>query len=212
MDGFCCCSVAQSCLTVTPRTAAQQASLSFTISWSLLKLMSIGSVMPSHYLILCYPLLCLPSIAFRNRFFFFFFFLMSQVLTSGGQRIGAFSFSISPSNEHSGSTFFRIDWLELLVVQGTLKSFHQHHSSKPSVLHHSAFFMIQLSHPSLGFPGGQMVKNPPAMQKIWVQFLSWEDPWRRVWHPTPVFLPGESPRAEESGGLQPMELQRVGHY
>ena len=166
----------------------------------------VGNAIP-----LSHPLLS-PSLPAFNLFQKQVFFLMSQVLTSGGQRIGAFSFSISPSNEHSGSTFFRIDWLELLVVQGTLKSFLQHHSSKASVLHHSAFFMIQLSHPSLGFPGGQMVKNPPAMQKIWVQFLSWEDPWRRVWHPTPVFLPGESPRAEESGGLQPMELQRVGHY
>ena len=107
-----------------------------TNSWSLLKLMSIESVMPSNHLILCHPLLLPPSIFFRIRGF-----SNESVL-----RI-RWSFSISPSNEYSGLISFMMDWLDLLAVQGTLKSLLQHHTSKASILRHSAFFIVQLSHP-----------------------------------------------------------------
>ena len=123
----------------TPWTAARQASLSITISWSLLKLMSIESVMPSNHLILCCPLLLLPSIFPSMRVF-----PNESVLCIGWPKYWSFSFSISPSNEYPGLISFRIDWFDL-AVQGTLKSLFQHHSSKASVLH-SAFFMVQLSH------------------------------------------------------------------
>ena len=132
---------------VTPWTAACQASLFITNSWSLLKLMSIESVMPSNHLILCHPLLFLPSISPSIRAF-------SKVSSSHQVAMyWSFSFSISPSNEYSGLTSFRMDWLDLLAVQGTLKSLLQHHSSKASVLWGSAFFTVQLAHPrsSLGF-------------------------------------------------------------
>ena len=125
----------------TPWTAACQASLSITNSQGLLKLMSIESVMPSSRLILC-PLLFLPSIfpsisVFSNE----------SVLRIRWPKYWSFSFNTSLSNEHSGLISFRMDWLNLLVVQGTLKSLLQHHSSKASVLQWSAFFIVQLSHP-----------------------------------------------------------------
>ena len=135
-------SVAQSCLTATPRTAACQASLSVTNSQSLLKLTSIESVMPSNDLILCHPLLLLPSIFPSIRVF-----SNESVLHIRWPKYWSFSFSISPSNEYSGLISFRMDWLDLLAVQGTLKSLLQHHSSKASILRRSAFFMVQLSHP-----------------------------------------------------------------
>ena len=125
----------------TPWTVAPQASLSITNSWSLLKLMPIESVMPSNHLILCCPLL-LPSILPSIRV------LSSEsVLHIQWPKYWSFSFSISPSNEYSGLIFFRIDWCDLLAVQGTLKSLLQHHSSKASILWRSAFFIVQLSHP-----------------------------------------------------------------
>ena len=126
---------------MTPRTAAHWASLSFTISWSLLKLMSIELVMPSNHLILG-PLLLLPSIFPRIRVF-----SNESVFHIKWPKCWSFSFSISPSNEYSGLISFRIDWFDLLTVQGTLKSLLQHHSSKASILQHSAFFMVQPSHP-----------------------------------------------------------------
>ena len=126
---------------VTPQTAAHQASLSITNSQSLPKLMSIESVMPSNYLILCRPLL-LPSIFPSIRVFF-----NESALCIRWPKYWSFSFNISPSNEHPGLISFRMDWFDLLAVQGTLKSLLQHHSSKASVLLHSAFFIIQLSHP-----------------------------------------------------------------
>ena len=135
-------SVSQSCPTVTPWTAARQASLSITSSWSLLKLMSIESVMPSNHLILCHLLLLLPLIFPIIRIF-----SNEPVLPIRWPKYWHFSFSISPSNEYSGLISFRIDWLDLLAVQGTLKSFLQHHSSKASILWCSAFFIVQLSHP-----------------------------------------------------------------
>ena len=128
-------------LFATPWTAARQAPLSITNSRSLLKLMSIESVMPSKHLILCRSLL-LPSIFPSIRVF-----SSESVLRVRWTKYWSFSFSISPSNEYSGLISFRIDWLDLLVVQGTLKSLLQHHSSKASILWCSAFFIVQLSHP-----------------------------------------------------------------
>ena len=130
-------------LFVTPWTAARQASLSITISRSLLKLMSVKSVMPSNHLILCCPLL-LPSICPSIRVF-----SNKSVLHIRWPKYWSFSFSFSigPSNEHSGLISFRMDWLDLLAVQGTLKSLLQHHISKASILRCSALFMVHLSHP-----------------------------------------------------------------
>ena len=128
-------------LFATPWTAACQASLSITKSWSLLKLMSVESVMPSNHLMLCRPLLLPPSIFSIIRVF-----ANESVLRIRWPKYWSFSFSISPCNAYSGLISFRMDWLDLLVVQGTLKSLLQHHSSKTSILRHSAFFVVQLSH------------------------------------------------------------------
>ena len=129
-------------LFVTPWTAGCQASLSITSFQSLLKLMSIESVMPSNHLILCRPLLLLHSIFSSIRVF-----SNESVLHIRWPKYWSFSFSISPSNEDPGLISFRMDWLDLLAVHGTLKSLLQHHSSEASILPHSAFFMVQLSHP-----------------------------------------------------------------
>ena len=126
----------------TPWITARQASLSITNSQSLLKLMSIESVMPSSYLILCHPLLLLPPSPPSIRVF-----SNESTLCVSWSKFWSFSFSISPSNEHPGLISFRMDWLGLLAVQGTLKSLLQHHSSKASIFRHSAFFIVQLSHP-----------------------------------------------------------------
>ena len=127
-------------LSVTPWTAAHRASLSITNSWSLLKLMSIESVMPSNNLILCCPLLLPPSVFPSIRVF-----SNESVLPIRWPKDWSISFNISPSNEYSGQISFRMDWLDLLAVQG-LKSLLQHHSSKASILWHVAFFIVQLSH------------------------------------------------------------------
>ena len=129
-------------LFATPWTAAHQASLSIISSQNLLRLMSIELVMPSNDLILCHPLLLLlpvlPSIrVFSNE----------STIRMRWPKYWSFSFSISPSSEHPGLISFRMDWLNLLKVQGTLRSLLQHHSSKTSILHHSVFFIVQLSHP-----------------------------------------------------------------
>ena len=126
----------------TPRTAACQASLSITNSWSLLKLMAVESMMPSHHLILYRPLLLLPSIFSRIRVF-----SNLSVFCIRWPKYWSFSFSISPSNEYLGLISFRIDWFELLEVQGALRSLLQHHKSKASILRRSTFFIVQLSHP-----------------------------------------------------------------
>ena len=126
----------------TPWTAAQQVSLSITISWSLLKLISIESVMPSSHLILCRPLPFLSSIFPSIRDF-----SSESALRLRWPEYGSFSFNISPSNEHPGLISFRMDWLDLHAVQGTLKSLLQHYIAKTSILWCSAFFMVQLSHP-----------------------------------------------------------------
>jgi len=135
-------SVTQSCPTRQPHGLQHgQDSLSITNSWSLLKLMSIESVMPSNHLILCCPLLLLPSIFPSIRVF-----PNESVLHIRWPKYWSFRFSFSPSNEQLGPISFRMDWFDLLAVQGTLKSLLQHHSSKASILWHSAFFMVQLSH------------------------------------------------------------------
>ena len=129
-------------LFATPWTAARQVSLSITNSRSLLKLMYIESVMPSTHFILCHPLLFLHSIFPTIRIF-----SNESVLRIKWPKYWSFSFNISPSNEYSGLISFRMDWLDLLAVQGMFKCLLQHHSSKASILWHSAFFTVQLSHP-----------------------------------------------------------------
>ena len=130
-------------LFATPWTAARQASLSITNSWSPPKPLSIESVMPSNRLILCRPLLLLPSIFPSIRIF-----SNESVLCIRWPKYWSLSFNISPSNKHPG-LIFRVNWLDLLGVQGTLKSLLQHHSSKASILHYSAFFTAQTSHQGL---------------------------------------------------------------
>ena len=125
-----------------PWIAAHQPSLSITNSWSFPKFVSTELVMPSNHLILCHPLLLLPSIFPSIRDF-----SNESVLCIRWPKYWSFSFNISPSSEYSGPISFRMDWLDLLAVQGTLKSLLQYHSSKASILQHSAFFIVQLSHP-----------------------------------------------------------------
>ena len=131
-------------LFATQWKAAHQASLSITNSWTLSKLMSIELVMPSNHLILCRPLLLLPPIPPSIRVF-----SNESALHIRWSKYWSFSFSISPSNEHTGLISFRMDCLDLLAVQGTLKSLLQHHSSKASILQHLGFFMVQFSHPGM---------------------------------------------------------------
>ena len=131
-------------LFVTPWTAVRQASLSITNSRSPPKPMSIVSVMPSNHLILCHPLLLLPSIFPSIRVF-----SNESALRIRWPKYWSFSFNISPSNEHSGLISFRMDWLDFLAVQGALRSLLQHHSSKASILWRSAFYTVQLSHPHM---------------------------------------------------------------
>ena len=143
----------------TPWTAAHQASLSITNSWSLLKLMCIISVMPSNHLILCCPLLLLPSIFPSIRVFY------ESALCIRWPKYWSFSFSISPSNEYSGLISFRMDWVDLLSVQGTLKSLLQHHSSKSQILQRSAFLKVQLSHPYMTTEKQSLWLNGPLLAK-----------------------------------------------
>ena len=131
-------------LFATTWTTARQSSLSITNCQSLPKTMSIESVMPSNHLILCCPLLLLPSIFPSIRVI-----SNESALRIRWPRYWSFSFNISPTNEHPGLVCFRMDWLDRLAVQGTLKSLLQHHSSKAPILRHSAFFIVQLSHPYL---------------------------------------------------------------
>ena len=145
-------------LFVTPWIAARQASLSITNSWTSLRLTSIESVMPSSHLILCRPLLLLPPIPPSIRVF-----SKESTLCMRWPKYWSFSFSIIPSKEIPGLISFRMDWLDLLAVQGTLKSLLQHHSSKPSVLQYSSIF-------------AQSINHPPAMQKTQIRFLGQEDP------------------------------------
>ena len=129
---------------VTPWRATRQASLSIRNCWSLIKLMSTDSVMPCNHLVFCHPPLLLPSIFPSMRSF-----SNESVLHIRWPNYWSFSFSTSPSNEYSGLISFRIDWFDILAVLGTLKSLLQHHSAKASILRHSAFFIVQFSHPYL---------------------------------------------------------------
>ena len=154
-----------------PWTAARQASLSITNSWSLLKLMSIESVMPSNHLILCCPLLFLPSIFPSIRVF-----SNESALCIKWSKYWSFSFSISPSNEYSGLISFRMDWLDFLALQGTLKRLLQHHSSKTSILRHSAFFTVQLSHPYMTTGKTRALTRWTFVGKVicfWICYLGW---------------------------------------
>ena len=144
LDGCIVQSLSQVQLFMTSRTVAHQVSLCITNSWRLLKFMSIELVMPSNELIFCCPLLLLPSIFPSIRVF-----SNESVLQIRWPKYWSFSFSISPSNEYSGLISFRMDWLNLFAVQRTLKSLLQHHSWKVSILHCSAFFMVQLSAPHM---------------------------------------------------------------
>ena len=144
---------------MTPWTAAHQASLSIINSWSLLKLMSIASVMPSNHLILCHPLLLpsiFPSIRVSSN---------ESVLQIRWPKYWSFSFNISPSNKYSGLISFRIDWLDLLAIQGTLKSLLQHHISKASIIRCSAFVIVQLSHPFM--TTGKTIALTRWIKKMW---------------------------------------------
>ena len=147
-------------LFATPSTAAHQASLSITISQSSLRLTSIGSVMPSNHLILWHPLLLLPPIPPSIRVF-----SNESTLRMRWPKYWSFSFRIIPSKEHPGLISFRMDWLDLLAVQGTVKSLLQHHSSKASILWHSAFFTVQLSHPYISINIFQVIKTQVCLVK-----------------------------------------------
>ena len=140
---YCCCSVTKSCpIFCNPMDCSVPGSPAFTISWNLLQFVFSVSVMPTNHLILCCPLLFLPSIFPSIRVF-----SNELALHIRWPKYCSFSFSINPSNEYSGLISLRIDWFDLLAVKGTLKSLRQHHNSKVSILQCSAFFMIQLSHP-----------------------------------------------------------------
>ena len=141
-------------------TAAHQASLSIPNSWSLLKLMTIKLVMPSNRLILCCPLLLLPLIFLSIRIF-----SNESVLHIRWPEYWNFSFSISPSNEYSELIYSRIDQFDLFALQGTLKSLLQHHSSKASILQHSAFFIVQLSHPNMTIGKTIALTDAPLLAK-----------------------------------------------
>ena len=220
-------------LFATPWTAACQASLSIANFQSLLKLMFTELVMPSNHLILCRPLLLLPSIFPSIRVF-----SNEPVFHIRWPKYWSFSFSISPSNEYSGLISFTVDWLDLLAVQETLKSLLQHHSPKASILWHSAFFIVQLSHPYMTtgktialtrwtFVGkvmsllfnmlsrtslvAQMVERLSIMWETWVRSLGREDPLKKEMAAHSSTLAWKIPWAEEPGGLQSMGSQRVGH-
>ena len=196
----------------TPWTAANQASLSIINSQSLLNLLSIESVMPCNHLILCHPLLLLPSIFPSIRVF-----PNESVLCIRWPKYWSFNFNISPSDEYSGLISFRMDWLDLLAIQGTLKSLLQHHSSKASILWCSAFFIVQLSHPYMTtgktialtrqtFVGKVMSLLFNTLSRLVIAFLprskclliSWlqspsavilEPPQNKACHCFPIYLP-----------------------
>ena len=181
-------------------TAAHQASLSITNSQRFLKLMSIESVMPSNQLILCLPLLLLPSIFPSLRVF-----SNEPALRMRWPKYWSFSFSISPSNKYSGLISFRMDWLDLPAVQGTLKSLFQHHGSKASTLWRSAFLMVRLSHPYMTMEKPQLSLYGPLSVKQCLCFLICHNGTHSSTHAWRI------PRTEEPGGLQSVGLQRVGH-
>ena len=161
----------------TPWTAAREGSLSLTDSQSLLKLMSIVSVMPSNYLILCHLLLP-PSIFPSIRVF-----SNESVLRIRWPKYWSFSFSISPSNEYSELISLKIDWFDLLAVQGTLKSLFQHRSGKASILWHSAFFIVQVSHPYVTTGRTIALTRWTFVGRVMSQLFHMLSSWRRQWHP-----------------------------
>ena len=170
-QGFCPSSVQSlSCVRLfsTPCTAARRASLSITNSRSLLKLMSSELVMPSNNLILCRPLLLPPSVFSNIRVF-----SNESVLHIRWQKYWSFSFNIGPSNGHSGLMSIRIDWLDLLAVQGTVKSLLQHHCSKASILRCSALFIVQLSHPYMA-TGKTKAWTRHTFVSTFVRYYKWE--------------------------------------
>ena len=181
-------------LFATPWTAVRQASLSITNSRSLCKLMSIESVMASNHLILCHPLLLSASVFPSSRVF-----SSESVLRIRWPKYWSFSFNISPSNEYSGLISFRMDWLDLLAVQGTLKSLLQHHNSKASILQHSAFFIVQLSHPYMTTGKTISLTRKTFVGKVMSLLFN----WRRQWQPTPVLLPGKSHGRRSLVGCSP---------
>ena len=167
-------------LFVTPWTTAHQASLSITKSRSSPKPMSIESVMPSNHLILCHPLLLLPSIFPSIKVF-----SNESALCIRWPKYWSFSFNISPFNEHPGLISFRIDWLDLLAVRGTLKCLLQHHKLKASILWHSAFFIVQLSHPYMTTGKTIALSSLDYMQSTSWEMLGWKK------HKLESRLPGE---------------------
>ena len=156
--------------------------------------------MPSSHLILCCPLLLLPSIPLSIRVF-----SNESTLCMRWPKYWSFSFSNSPSNEHSGLISFRMDWLDLLAVQGTLKSLLQHHSSKASILQRSAFFTVQLSHPYMTAGKTIALTRQTFVDKVMSLFFNMLSRLvrRRQWQPTPVLLPGKSHGWRSHGFLQP---------
>ena len=188
---------------MTPWTAACQASLPITNPWSLPKLMFIKLVMPSNYLILCHPLLFLPSIFPSIRVF-----SNESALCIRWQEYWSFSFSISPSNEYSGLISFRMDWLDLLAVQGILKSFLQHHSSKASILRRSAFFMVQLSYPYMTTGKTILLSRQTFVSKVMSLLFN------MLSRLVIIFLPRSKPYDSTIPflGLYPKELKEISVY
>ena len=182
-------------LFANPWTAACQASLSNTNSWSLLKFRSIELVMPSNHPILCHPLLLLPSIFLSIRVF-----SNESILHIRWPKYWCFSFSISPFNEYWGLVSFRIDRMDLLAVQGTPKSLLQHHSSKASVIQCSGFFMAQLSHPYMAIGKTKALTRWTFVGKVMSLFFNMLS---RLWYPTPVVFPGKSHEQRRLVGCSP---------
>ena len=188
----------------TSWTVAHQASLSITNSWSLPKLMSIEMVMASNHLILCPPRLLSPSIFPSSRVL-----SNESVLHIWWPKYWSFSFNISPSNEYPGLISFRMHWLDFLAVQGTLKSILQHHSSKASILQHSAFFIVQLSHPYMATGKTIALTTGTFVGKVMSLLFNMLS---RLVNGTPLqYFAWKIPWMEELGGLQSMGSRRVGH-
>ena len=193
-------------LFVTPWTAAGQASLSITNSWSLLKLMSIELMMPSNHLNLCRPLLLLPLIFPSTRVF-----SNESVLHIRWPKYWSFSFSISPSNEYPGLISLRMELFDLLPVQGTLKSLLQHHSSKASTLWHSAFFIVQLSHPYMTTAKTIALTRWIFVGKVMSLLFNMLSRLEKKMATHSSVLAGRIPGMGEPGGFPSMGLHRVRH-
>ena len=158
-------------------------------------------MLPTNHLILCHPLLLLPSIIHSIRVF-----SNESVLSIRWPKYWSFSFIISPTNEHQGLISFRTDWLDLFAVQGTLKSLLQHHSSKASILWHSAFFIVQLSHPYTTTGKTIALTRQTFVGKVMSLYFLLRClglSWRRQWHPTPGLLPGKSHGGRSLVGCSP---------